>query len=613
MCGIVGYIGNRQCIEILFKGLQRLEYRGYDSAGIAVLDGRELGTVKAEGKLAQLEPKLETLPQKASRGIGHTRWATHGVPNTVNAHPHVQGNVALVHNGIIENYEELKAELVRSGARFQSETDTEVVLQLFVAEHRKKPAGADTLSVIRTVIGRLRGAFSLGILVADEPDALYVVKQGSPLVIGAGKGETFFASDAMAIVQHTTRAHFLEDGEIAKVTELGAEIFGFDGQVIPARFQELEITSASAEKQGFRHFMMKEIHEQPRVLSAMLKRFVDFERKTLDSKELGIDALDLGKITNIAMVACGTAYYSAVLGKYFVEPLCGLPVNVELASEFRYRKPGLDKSTLVIAVSQSGETADTLACIKHAKELGCQTFAVCNVKMSSIPRECRSTLYMEAGPEIGVASTKAFTAMLLAHYLFGLAVAQKKGRLDAAGLDTVVQHLRALPPLMDHAIDTKAPVEALAAKYYEATNFIFMGRGPSYAIALEGALKLKEISYIHAEGYAGGELKHGPIALIDRHMPVVAIAPQDFYYEKMVSNIEEVKARQGRIITLGGAGDDKLKRLGDDFISCPATSDVALQAILSVVPLQLLAYYVAVKRGTDVDQPRNLAKSVTVE
>jgi glucosamine--fructose-6-phosphate aminotransferase (isomerizing) len=446
-----------------------------------------------------------------------------------------------------------------------------------------------------------------------EPGALYLVKQGSPLVVGAGHGENFFASDAMALVAHTSRAHFLQDGEIARITEDKVELADFAGKPLTLKIQELELTSASVEKQGFRHYMLKEIHEQPRVIASMIKRLVDVENKRFNDAEMGLTKLDLPRIKNIMMVACGTAYYSAALGKYYLEPLVGVPVGVELASEFRYRRPWLDQSTLVIAVSQSGETADTLASVKHAKERGCQVLSVCNVKMSSIPRESHATLYMECGPEIGVASTKAYTAMLLSHYLIALNLGQKLGRVTAKDLEPIFEQFRTLPSLVDYAVDGKAAIEALAAKYYEATNFIFMGRGPSSAVALEGALKLKEISYIHAEGYAGGELKHGPIALIDRHMPVVALAPKDMYYEKMLSNIEEVKARQGRIITVGGNDDDKLKRLGDDFIGCPHIDNEAMQAIVNVVPLQLLAYYIAVKRGTDVDQPRNLAKSVTVE
>ena len=614
MCGIVGYIGKRKCVEILYEGLARLEYRGYDSAGIAVLQAGELGIVKAEGKLERLRGRLPELPTDATRGIGHTRWATHGIPSTVNAHPHAMGKVAIVHNGIIENYQELKRELEAEGAVFQSQTDTEVVLQLLWRElqrhGRVRPA-------IMAVIPRLRGAFSLGILSGDEPDALFVVKLGSPLVIGVGADESFFASDAMALVKHTNRAYFLNDGEVARVQAGRFEVWDFAGREVTPRFAELDITSAATEKLGFKHYMLKEIHEQPRVLSSMLRRLTNldgaYQKPPFDLGALGLTALDLPRITNISMVACGTAYYSALLGKYFIESALGLPVNVELASEFRYRDPWLAPSTLVVAVSQSGETADTLACVKHAKARGCQILAVCNVRMSSIAREAHATLHMDAGPEIGVASTKAFTAMLLAHYLLGLALAHVRGQAPEAMLGPVFEQLRALPALMDHAVDGKAAIEDLAGRYDENSNFIFIGRGPSYPIALEGALKLKEISYIHAEGYAGGELKHGPIALVDRHMPVVAIAPRDHTHEKMLSNIEEVRARQGQILAVGDAGDDKLRRLADDFISCPRSENPALQAILSVVPLQLLSYYVAVKRGTDVDQPRNLAKSVTVE
>jgi glutamine---fructose-6-phosphate transaminase (isomerizing) len=610
MCGIVGYIGKQKCIDILFDGLSRLEYRGYDSAGIAVLDGAEIGVVKAEGKLSQLKPLLSELPAGATRGIGHTRWATHGAPNTTNAHPHAHANVALVHNGIIENYLELKKQLTGEGVTFQSETDTEVALHLFVRElgRHKTPFKA-----IMAMIPQLKGAFSLGILVGNEPDAVYVVKQGSPLVIGAGRNENFFASDAMAIVRHTTRAHFLNDGEVGRITEQGVEIWDFSGNVVAPHFVELDISSASTEKLGFKHFMLKEIHEQPRVFSGMLKRLIDLDSGIPNDDELGLSKLDLSRIDNICMVACGTAYYSALLGKYYLEPAVQLPVNVELASEFRYRQPWLSKNTLFIAVSQSGETADTLATVKQAKEHGCQVLAVCNVKMSSIAREANVTLHMDAGPEIGVASTKAFTAMLLAHYLLSLGLGYKRKTLTISDLKKAAVLLKTLPARMDQAIDGKVAIEQLAAKYDEAANFIFMGRGTSYPIALEGALKLKEISYIHAEGYAGGELKHGPIALIDRHMPVVAIAPQDVYREKMLSNIEEVKARQGRIIAVGDQNDQHLRRLADDFIVCPHIADAGLQAMLSVVCLQLLSYYVAVKRGTDVDQPRNLAKSVTVE
>jgi glutamine---fructose-6-phosphate transaminase (isomerizing) len=610
MCGIVGYIGKNHCIDILYAGLKRLEYRGYDSAGISVLSGNELGHVKKEGKLENLKPLLSELPSGATRGIGHTRWATHGLPTTVNAHPHVDGNVAVVHNGIIENYEELKSDLIKNGVSFKSETDTEVILHLLIKE---LASVSDVGNALKSVIGQLEGAFSIGVIVADQPDALYLVKQGSPLVIGVGKGENYFASDAMAIVSHTNKAIFLNDGEIAKVTEDDVELSDFDGKELDYKYTILDISSASIEKQGFKHYMLKEIHEQPRVMSNMIDRLVKLDSEEFNFSELGIEGLDLERITNVCMVACGTAFYACQLGKYYFEPIAKIPVNVELASEFRYRKPWLDKSTLFISLSQSGETADTLACVKHAKEQGCQVLSICNVKMSSIPRESDSTLYMEAGPEIGVASTKAFTSMLLAHYLFSAAFADKKGLLSNENKKSIFSGLKKLPPLMDQAVDSGVEIEKLADKYYEFKNFIFMGRGNNFAIALEGALKLKEISYIHAEGYAGGELKHGPIALVDQHMPIVAVAPRDKSYEKMLSNIEEVKARKGLVISVGKYGDQKLKRLSDDYIDCPHHENDELQAILSVVPLQLLSYYIAVKLGTDVDQPRNLAKSVTVE
>ncbi len=610
MCGIVGYIGKNNPVDFLYDGLSRLEYRGYDSAGIAVLKDKKIGVVKAEGKLSQLQPRLSELPPNPVSGIGHTRWATHGIPNTVNAHPHSFDNVALVHNGIIENYQELKKELIADGAIFQSQTDTEVVVHLYYRELKKVK---DPFQAIIAMIPKLKGAFSLGIMVSDQPNTLYAVKLGSPLVIGAGKGECFFASDAMALVKHVGRAHFLSDGEIAKVTADGFEITNFNGQKLPTKLIELDISSASTEKQGFKHFMLKEIHEQPRVMSAMIRRFVDLDKSVFNDKEMGIESLDVSQIDHVYMVACGTAYYSALVGKYVLEPALGVPVSVELASEFRYREPWLSKKALFIAVSQSGETADTLASVKHAKGHGLKVLAICNVKMSSIVRESDYNLHMDAGPEIGVASTKAFTAMVLAMRLLSLSLGKRRGFVKKEELAKAIDGLRALPAFMDHAVDSKGGVEALAGRYYEASNFIFIGRGTSFGIALEGALKLKEISYIHAEGYAGGELKHGPIALIDRHMPVVAVVPKDQYHEKMISNVEEVRAREGRIIGVGDAHDDKLQGVSNDFIPCPQVDDLALQAILSVVPLQLLSYYIAVKRGTDVDQPRNLAKSVTVE
>jgi glutamine---fructose-6-phosphate transaminase (isomerizing) len=610
MCGVVGIIGIRPCVRTIFEGLQRLEYRGYDSAGIATIRGGQVHSVKSDGKLLRLEAHLADLPEASFIGMGHTRWATHGAPTAQNAHPHVSGNLALIHNGIIENYRELKQELLEDGYLFKSETDSEVVLHLLSRELKTKPKMKDALLAI---ISRLRGAYGLGIMWGGEPDALYVVKEGSPVVIGTGDGENYFASDALSLLPLTKSVIFLNDGEMARLTKDTVELHDFSGKSIKRLPAVLNWTAASAEKQGYRHYMLKEIHEQPAVIANTIARLVNPSSGVIDTKQMGIDDIDLARVRSIVYVACGTAHYSALISKYSVEQFIGVPVSVELASEFRYRNPYLDQHTLVIAVTQSGETADTLACIKQAVAHGCQTFAVCNVQHSSIPRAAMATLYMEAGPEVGVASTKAFSSMVLCHYLFGLAVGKKKKILGDDVYEKAIQALKLLPSAVDRAISTAGLVEDVAAKYYESRNFIFMGRGPSFMVALEGALKLKEISYIHAEGYAGGELKHGPIALVDKHMPIVAVAPHDSHYEKMISNVEEVRAREGVLIGIGDLHDDKFKSLCQDYIPCPQIKDAALQTILSVIPLQFLSYYVAVKRGTDVDQPRNLAKSVTVE
>jgi len=610
MCGVVGFVGSRPCVRLIYEGLQRLEYRGYDSAGIATLSDGKINTVKSDGKLIRLEGHLDKLPINGSIGMGHTRWATHGSPTTENAHPHVDGGLALIHNGIIENYRELKNELLKDGYKFKSETDSEVVLHLLARELKTTPKLKEA---IIKIIARLEGAYGLGIMWSGEPDSLYLVKQGSPVVIGIGDNENYFASDALALLPLTKSVIFLNDGEIACLKKNTVEIWDFVGKSLQRAPAVLNWTAASAEKQGYRHYMLKEIHEQPAVIANTIARLVNASTGVIDTAELGFDLLDFEKIKSIVYVACGTAYYSALISKYSVEQFIGVPVSVELASEFRYREPYLDPNTLVIAVTQSGETADTLACIKHASQQGCQTYAVCNVRFSSIPRAAKATFYMEAGPEVGVASTKAFTSMVLCHYLFGLAVGRKKNRLATGVYEGAIQALKLLPSAVDRAVNAAGMIEEVAGRYYESNNCIFMGRGPSYMVALEGALKLKEISYIHAEGYAGGELKHGPIALIDRHMPVVAVAPLDMHYEKMISNVEEVRAREGVIIGVGDLQDDRFKSICKDYIPCPQVKDAALQTILSVIPLQLLSYYIAVKRGTDVDQPRNLAKSVTVE
>jgi glucosamine--fructose-6-phosphate aminotransferase (isomerizing) len=610
MCGVVGFVGQRDCANIIFEGLRRLEYRGYDSAGIATVKDEKIHIVKSEGKLNRLEPLIGNLPKQSTIGMGHTRWATHGAPTTLNAHPHTTEDLALIHNGIIENYRELKDELIKEGVVFKSETDSEVVLHLLVRELQRNFTVKDALL---QVVDKLHGAYALGIMYAKEPNTLYLIKQGSPVVLGAGEGENYFASDALALLPLTKMAIFLNDGEMARLTAEAIDLWDFTGKAITRAPTLLNWTAASADKQGYRHYMLKEINEQPAVVANLITRFVDFQKGELITSEMGLDAVDLTRVRSIVYVACGTAYYSALISKYTVEQAFGVPVSVELASEFRYRDPFLDAHTLVIAVSQSGETADTLACIKHAASKGCQTFSICNVRYSSIARSCDATLYMEAGPEVGVASTKAFTAMVLCHHLFSLACASKLKKLSAQSLSKALESLKRLPSAVDRAVNVAGIVEDLSSTYHEAANFLFIGRGTSYVIALEGALKLKEISYIHAEGYAGGELKHGPIALVDRHMPIVAIAPKDRHYEKMISNIEEVKARDGQILGVGDIADDKFRRLCVDYIPCPQIDDEALQAILCVIPLQFFSYYVAVRRGTDVDQPRNLAKSVTVE
>lgn len=610
MCGVFGVVGSKAASQTIYDGLRRLEYRGYDSAGIAIINDNAIALIKSEGKLSQLQPMLATLPASAGTGMGHTRWATHGAPTTANAHPHIQDGVALIHNGIIENYVELKEELKRDGAIFKSDTDSEVALHLLIRELKRSK---DVKSAILAVVNRLEGAYGLGIMLTKEPDALYFVKQGSPVVLGIGNGENYFASDAMSLLPHTNKALFLNDGEIGRITRTGYEIWDFKGQVHQRPPTHIEGTPESAGKQGYRHFMLKEIHEQPGVMSQLIKRFVDRTGGTFNQTEMGLDKIDKARVNNITLVACGTAYHAAALAKYFFENYAGLPVNVELASEYRYRRPYINRHTLFVSVSQSGETADTLACVKFAKEAGAQLLSICNVKHSSIPRASDAVLYMEAGPEICVASTKAFTAMVMSLHLFSLGFGQKRGTLTPAQITKAIEHLTKFPLLVDQAVNTSAHVEELATAYYEAKNFIYMGRGTSWTTALEGALKLKEISYIHAEGYAGGELKHGPIALVDRHMPIVAVVPQDGHHDKMLSNVEEVRAREGRLIGVGADKDKRLRDLCSHYIAAPQIDEPALQVILDSIPLQLLAYYIAIKRGTDVDQPRNLAKSVTVE
>jgi glucosamine--fructose-6-phosphate aminotransferase (isomerizing) len=610
MCGIIGYVGHKPCVDLLYSGLKTLEYRGYDSAGISVEQGNELFLVKAAGKLHNLEPLLAELPKQATVGLGHTRWATHGPPVTRNAHPHITDGLAIVHNGIIENYRDLKAGLESAGVTFSSDTDTEVVLHLLRSELNEH---SEPKSAILSLLSKLKGAFSLGIMIPGPKKELYLVKLGSPLVVGLGKGENYFASDVAALIKHTKRTVVLKDGQFARLTPDGLDLWDFTGHTLPVEESVLEWSAESIEKSGFPTFMLKEIHEQPAVISRMITRFIDLHSMKLNHAELGLSKIDLKRVKHIHVVGCGTAYFSGAVGRYFLEPAVGMPINVELASEFRYRQPHVNRESLVIAISQSGETIDTLECLKFAKSREAQILSICNKRHTEIPRHSDATLYMDCGPEIGVASTKAFTAMVFSQYLLALAFGEMMGQTPRLSLANEAEAIRLLPHLMQQAVELSERIAKIAGSYYENTHFLFIGRGANCPIAYEGALKLKEISYIHAEGYGAGELKHGPIALVDHHMPVMVVVAKDRYYDKTVANIEEVRARDGKVIALGPENDPQLAKLCDHTIPCPQIDNEALQAIVNVVPLQLFSYHMAVLRGTDVDQPRNLAKSVTVE
>ncbi len=612
MCGVIGYVGSKPCVDFIFEGLKKLEYRGYDSSGIATLSKKDglLRFVKSEGKLEKLKVLLPELPSDSYVGLGHTRWATHGIPSTRNAHPHIHNRMAIIHNGIFENYKEFKSDLEKSGSNFNSETDSEVFLHILTKE--LKVAG-DLKQAIMNWVTRFRGAYALGILTEEEPNSMYLVKQGCPLVIGLGKGENYFASDPVPLSKYTNRFLFLEDGEFARISMEQVQIWKFDGTEVRREPVLLEWSQSQVEKQGHRHYMLKEIYEQPAVISNTIERFLDVHKNDISLKQHDLKNINFSNFDRIDITACGTAYYAGLIGKYILEPILKIPVNVELASELRYRNPCINSRTLFIAVSQSGETADTLACVKLAKTLGAQVLSICNVRFSSIARESDGVIYMEAGPEIGVASTKAFSAMVLNLYFFALGTAKLRGIKLGSIEEKAIENLLKLPTLADLAITSEKHIAGVARKYFELTSTLFVGRGCSFPLALEGALKLKEISYIHAEGYAGGELKHGPIALIDHNIAVVSIVSKDNHREKMLSNVEEIRARDGRILGIGSADDENFRSLCADYIPCPQIEDEALQVLLSVIPLQLFAYNVAVLRGTDVDQPRNLAKSVTVE
>jgi len=608
MCGIVGYIGTKNPLPIIMEGLKRLEYRGYDSAGVAAVDGDALHTQRAAGKIVNLEEKLLTDPISGSYGLGHTRWATHGRPTEENAHPHTgcKGQIVVVHNGIIENYLPLKEELKASGHVFKTETDTEVIAHLLEDE------SDDLAEAMQSVCKKLTGIFAVAAVSVRDPDRIVAARMGPPLVVGLGEGENFVASDVPAILHHTRDMVFLDDGEVALVTPEGVRFTDFDGNPLAKDATRITWDPIQAEKAGFKHFMQKEIFEQPRAIQETLVSRVSLEQGRVYLQELNLTPEVVRSLDRIVLVACGTSWHAALCGRYMIEELARIRAEVDYGSEFRYRDPLLDENTLCVFISQSGETADTLAALREAREKGARTAAICNVVGSMITREAEGTLYTHAGPEIGVASTKAFTTQLTGLHLLALYLGQCKGLLDEEKIRAHLEALQRISSQVEAALDLEPHIERIARQYMKYKDFLYLGRGIHYPIALEGALKLKEISYIHAEGYPSGEMKHGPIALIDENLPTVALAPRDPVYGKIFSNLKEVKARDGKVIVIADEGDEEIRNVADEVIHIPKTTAL-LTPVLSVVPLQLLAYHIAVKRGCDVDQPRNLAKSVTVE
>ena len=612
MCGIVGYIGPGACREILLAGLARLEYRGYDSAGIAVLNG-DLKVAKCAGRVRDLEARSADLPATAAVGIGHTRWATHGGPSDANAHPHVgpSGTIALVHNGIIENYAALKTSLVAKGRTFRSQTDSEVLVQL-IEEIQASDGALSFEAALRLALRQVTGTYGLAILNAAEPDRLYVARCGSPLVVGVGDGEMFVASDAAPIVAHTNKVVYLDDGDVAVISRDRFEVRSIDDVPLTKEVHELAMSLDAIEKAGFPHFMLKEIHEQPRAIADCLRGRLVLPDHVIQLGGLSAVMDRLSAAPRLTIAACGTSWHSGLVGEYLFEHLARLPVEVEYASEFRYREPLLGEQDVLLVISQSGETADTIAALREAKRRGALTLGICNVVGSTLSRETDAGVFTHAGPEIGVASTKAFTAQVVVLTLMAIALGQQRGTLPPERAEALIEELARIPQKIESILEQEPAIKALADRFTYAPNFLYLGRSFNFPVALEGALKLKEISYIHAEGYPAAEMKHGPIALIDRLMPVVVLATTSHTSEKMISNIEEVRARNGRVIAITTPGQDEVKRLAEFVVEIPATDD-ALAPLLAVIPLQLLAYHIAVNRGCDVDQPRNLAKSVTVE
>ena len=617
MCGIVGYIGNRKAVPIILDGLRRLEYRGYDSAGLAVYCGENEPAVRrASGKLRNLEDAIRMNPVDGSYGIGHTRWATHGRPTEENAHPHrdCKGDIVVVHNGIIENYISLKHKLEAEGHEFRTETDTEVIAHLI-----EKYFNGNLEAAVRDAIAELTGIFALAVIAGSDPNKIIAARSGPPVVIGLGDGEYFVASDVPAILSHTRDVIFLADGDMAVLTPEGVTLTDFEGRPVKRQVSHVLWDPIMAEKGGYKHFMLKEIYEQPRAVRDTILGRVGQEAGRVFLDEMDIQPRDFKAFKSARIIACGTSWHAALAGKFMLEKLARIPVEVDYGSEFRYRDPIVTPETLTIVISQSGETADTLAAQREAKQKGSKTIAICNVIGSMVTREAAGTLLTHAGPEIGVASTKAFTSQLTALFVLAMYLGQMRGTLGEEESKCLVQELLRVPGKLETVLSQDSVYEELARRLFRASDFLFLGRGVHFPIALEGALKLKEISYIHAEGYPAGEMKHGPNALIDEHLPVVVLAARDpaseasrILYEKTLSNIQEVKAREGIVVAVVSEGDQEVRRMADHVIEIPPSNELALP-ILEIVPLQLLAYHIAVRRGCDVDQPRNLAKSVTVE
>jgi len=609
MCGIVGYIGSQDATPIILEGLKKLEYRGYDSAGIATIKDRQVSIRRSEGKLINLEHLLREQPLYGSTGIGHTRWATHGRPSEINAHPHKAGSITVVHNGIIENYLPLREQLKQAGHTFSSETDTEVICHLIDEILKTEP---DFQKAVILALSQLQGAYAVCVLNELEPDTLIAAKLGSPMVVGLGANEFFIASDIPAILAHTREMVFMEDGEMVVCRGSRAAFYTIGGLPLEKQARHIDWSPLMAEKGGFKHFMLKEIHEQPRAVRDTIAGRLFEESGDVYLEDLNFSDQQLAAIKRIVIIACGTSWHAALVGKFYIEGYCRIPVEVDIASEFRYRNPVIDENTLAMVISQSGETADTLAALREAKARGAKNMAICNVVDSSIARDSSGVIYTHAGPEIGVASTKAFVTQLTALYLFTIRLGRAIGSIDAAEGLRMILALKKAPAMLEEVLKLNEATEKIARKYMHARDFLYLGRGKNFPIALEGALKLKEISYIHAEGYPAGEMKHGPIALIDEDVPVVVLVPRNSAYDKTLSNMEEVIARGGRVIALCSEGDEEIRGRVADTLEIP-NLDEDLDPLLLSVPLQLLAYHISVLKGTDVDQPRNLAKSVTVE